>query len=398
MPKIIYPSDARDYLIKLYESGKLHRYLAGGSGYVLDARISPPIRGSVRKMSGVLYDKYICPWLSSWETSMFRPYIKNKKGNTDVFALYDRLTIAYPETVFKLLGKDYELARFNHYILVMKLSVPQLVPLMYQSKKFREWVYDLYDIVSSNVRMQISREQIACLILRGIIARCISVPTDVEYARNILLPYLDTKFLERNMGRIRMIYNVVSGDTAGNIKELTAKLNIRFGILVYPVYTPQDGVINMEIEHIEKLITEHSIQRLLISENDKPIRTLSFHIPVICGVGWQVVQLMEQLSALSQIKDLYYWGDCDVDGYRMLGKVRQYRPDILSVCMGYDVVLKVPVEYQVKDSRQGNAKHIDGLDSNETSGYLYVSKLNDRIEQEHIPPHIVEQEFLKHNI
>lgn len=126
------------------------------------------------------------------------------------------------------------------------------------------------------------------------------------------------------------------------------------------------------------------IQNLFIIENE--MTYLSF--PALVGglAIWGQGNQAQSLGQWRTLQDaqLYYWGDLDVQGLRILDGLRRYHPHVRSLLMGYETLLKY--EHWV----QGGKKDIynsspDFLTPSEQQAFNYLHTHTQRLEQEHIP-------------
>ena len=397
MSKIYYPEDVDNELERMFNSGKLYHYLPGGKKEgqaVFDKPVSSPIKG--RKSYSSMINT-ILPWRNRWEISRLCQHDiiwgthwlqSDKKG---IYSVYKRIQITSPAEVFRYIHKEQDLQTFLRYINEYHFP-KELKPLMYEVPSFREWVYGLSQFAQKIILEQKTKEWIASEILHGIIVRCQNVPDKKEFARNVFIPYLDTKFLERNMGKIRQVYNAVNDAPATNKEDLAEKLNIQFGIPVFTVFRNGE-IINLEETQMNEYFDKNPPHTLLLSENNVPVRSHDYKdIVVIGGMGYRVVELIQNMKWISRVKNVYYWGDMDKNGFNILNRVYDVLPRVQSVLMDVETIKNIFLDVMVKDvERTYDEANYKNLFSSEYNAFEYLKEHDLRIEQEHIPENVVQK-------
>lgn len=169
------------------------------------------------------------------------------------------------------------------------------------------------------------------------------------YLRELPIPEVDTKFIEKHKPILHELLNVVLSDEQrnGDIQDAQSHAFeqrfgfkfiepvIRFRILdrhhqlvkQYPylkdLSLPLSNFqsLNLEIESI--IITENKINGLAFPDIEEAI--------VIFGLGYGI----HSLANIQWFKDkaIYYWGDIDTHGFAMLSQLRSYYPQVKSLLM-----------------------------------------------------------------
>ena len=104
---------------------------------------------------------------------------------------------------------------------------------------------------------------------------------------------------------------------------------------------------------------------------------------VIFGSGYKVGILKD--TKWLKNKEIYYWGDIDIDGFAILSQIRGYFPQIKSIFMDkktFDKFKDFIVQY-----KQLNSKELKNLTYSEQNLYNMIE--NKRLEQEKIPFHYI---------
>lgn len=102
---------------------------------------------------------------------------------------------------------------------------------------------------------------------------------------------------------------------------------------------------------------------------------------VIFGLGYAVNLLAE--AACIQGRELYYWGDLDVDGLAILARLRQYYPQAKSILMDEETLARF-VDLVVHDPTKSTEKKLLLLTEAETELYHKLHDESLRLEQERI--------------
>ena len=137
--------------------------------------------------------------------------------------------------------------------------------------------------------------------------------------------------------------------------------------------------------------------KLLVVEN----KLSFFNVPDI-GIPlliiWGQGNACHELATVTWIheKSLLYWGDLDLDGFRILGRFRRHLPHTLSVCMDRDCY-DLYRGFAVAGNAPGLGKWFDNLDPSERQMAQYLAAHPDanRLEQERIESGYFAKRLLK---
>ena len=169
------------------------------------------------------------------------------------------------------------------------------------------------------------------------------------YLRQIDLPDIHTKFIERHKGLlielldIILPVDVIDLETTG-VKEFERRygfrskpVQVRFRLLD-PDLALQ-GLTDLAVPVLELAHLRLPVTTVFITEND--INGLAFpsiaKSMVIFGLGYGL-QALNEISWLNE-KAIYYWGDIDTHGFAMLDQMRQYFPHTESLLMNKKILL-----------------------------------------------------------
>lgn len=179
--------------------------------------------------------------------------------------------------------------------------------------------------------------------LLNIISYMKTNPRPGIYIRQLEIPGVDTKFIERHKSWITKLLNaVLPEDAIDQDAKGTAAFERRFGFRTKPLrirFRILDPTLSPKVLSDQEIRVEDfrrlSIDPKIIFIVENEITCLSFPpVPrgiVIFGRGYA-------LSALSQTpwmkdKPIWYWGDLDTNGFVMLDQIRGYFPQTISLLM-----------------------------------------------------------------
>jgi len=216
------------------------------------------------------------------------------------------------------------------------------------------------------------------------------------YTREITLEGVDTKFIQKYQKIIDIsLSHVLKAEPLNSLANFTfeQKYNlkyplpqVRFRILDESLYILGMSDVTLCIDEFKKL--KIGCENIYIVENK--ITTLSFlnlkNSMVVFGSGYGV-SILKDVKWLND-KNIYYWGDIDLDGYAILSQLRSYFPHVKSFLMdmkSFEMFEDIAVTYK----RVKPIKSLRNLKKSENDVYELLSKVsstnNTRIEQEKIP-------------
>ena len=228
-------------------------------------------------------------------------------------------------------------------------------------------------------------------------------PNSGLYLRQVDIHGVDTKFIEKRIGLIKELLNIILPTEA--INQCGTSFQERFGLNSEPKmirFRILDD--NWKIEGFEDLTVpvdqlgdfNAPVTRVFITEN----KTNFLCFPkvkdacVIFGGGYGV-DICKEVPWL-QNKDIYYWGDIDTHGLNILSNLRSFLPKVRSFLMTEEILLSHKEEWVSEEKPfTTTPKH---LTNDEYELYCKLSANhydeNIRLEQERIAFSYVE-EFLK---
>lgn len=168
------------------------------------------------------------------------------------------------------------------------------------------------------------------------------------YLRQLDIPGVDTKFIERRAGLLSELLERLLPPEAMDVGVPRADFERRFGLRTKPPRVHfrlldsrlhVQGLSDLSVTAEEFAGLSPPVERVFITENE--VNGLAFpDVPrslVIFGLGYSLERL-EEVSWLAS-KRLYYWGDIDTHGFAMLDRLRAAFPRALSMLMDRETLL-----------------------------------------------------------
>jgi hypothetical protein len=222
------------------------------------------------------------------------------------------------EQAWALLGEALAAARLTELVSRTAESCPSLVPwLVRRPIKGLELFYD-WDRLLATVAWIDSRD------VSGM------------YLRQVDVPGVDTKFLERHRGVLSELLDLQL--PAERIDPAGDGFEGRYGFRRKPGYvrfrqSVSAGFTEMTVRADELTAPPEGTVRVYVIENE--VTYLAFPLDdgeiVIFGGGYAASQL-ESLAWLSSL-DTVYWGDIDTHGFAILSRLRGHFPGLRSMLM-----------------------------------------------------------------
>ena len=216
------------------------------------------------------------------------------------------------------------------------------------------------------------------------------------YVRNLPIS-VHSKFIEDNQSILKilldfLIIEYVNTEERNFFKRYNLQIEkpsvkIRFldnDILLHPklsqmsVWISEFQVLNLDCERvivIENLTTFLSFPKL---SNSLALWGGGFAVSLLDDVDWL------------KSKELYYWGDIDVHGFKILSQFRTHYPKAKSILMDNNTLQKY---YENGKGGDFNVIPLDNLSTSELEVYEMVLENNFRLEQERIPLSAVKEVF-----
>lgn len=292
-------------------------------------------------------------------------------------SLPTKITIDSESDYLKLLNKKSEFSKFKTNIKLILSSIPQL----------EQWLIRYPQKVIENADNWEDILKVCHYFL--------TVPNPNLYLRELPIA-VHTKFIEENKSIINSLLETILPDET--IKAVDKNKNHIFEqkfSLKYEEPLVRMRILDKQVKIKNKfpvldLITPLSefeqiklnAKNCFITENKMNFLTLpnlqdSF---AIWGSGYGI----HMLKAVSWLCDrnIFYWGDIDTDGFKILSQFRGYFPQTISIMMDQSA-FKEFAEFAV-DVKPSLPENLLNLTSEEYSLYSFLCQQGKRLEQERI--------------
>ncbi|MBA2116096.1 Wadjet anti-phage system protein JetD domain-containing protein [Bremerella alba] len=291
----------------------------------------------------------------------------------------ERIEIESEEDFLQLIGKQKEFDSFKSAVRAIRDHYPQLIP----------WI-------RSHRRSFIAVTESLTGLL-SVIDYLVKNPRPNCFARELPLP-VDTKFVEREQKTLRPWLDLVLPPHA--IRADEEHFFRRFGVR----YAEPQIHVRFLDEHIRQIarspwaecsVPLHSLaqkplpgERVLLVENKINLLTLPpvANCIAIGGLGNSVTDL-RYVTWLNE-REVWYWGDIDVEGFEILSRLRVFLPETHSMMMDNFTV----TTWAGSIGGQGNLRRggtLRNLTTQESLAYQVCSEENLRVEQERLPQSFV---------
>jgi hypothetical protein len=299
-------------------------------------------------------------------------------------SLPKRISIDTEQDYLKLIKKEKEVRQFRLDIELIRIKVPGL----------KQWIclYPLKVIEHSDRWNELLK---VCQYFQHI-------PKPNLYIRELPIQ-VHTKFIEQNQRIIRSLLEaILPGEQLGavegekehifekrfslkyrepliRLRLLDRTLKAKHGFPATDFSLPISELNQLTLEGHDCLITENLMNFLTL-----PNLKNSF---AIFGSGY-AVQGLKFTQWLSSCQ-IFYWGDLDADGFKILSQLRSYFPQVISIMMDTKT-FETFREFSVSVS-EVNLENLQQLTSEEANLYNYLVLHSKRLEQERISQDYVDQ-------
>lgn len=292
-------------------------------------------------------------------------------------SLPKRISIETEKDYLKLIKKEQEFLRFKADVELIRREVPELDQWLCLNPLF---------IIKNSDRWH-KLLKVCQYFQRN--------PKPNLYIRELPIQ-VHTKFIEQNKDILRRLLEAIlpieqlsfiGGETEYVFEKrfalrhcepiirfriLDVTLKTRYGFLFLDIRTPISEFGQLRLESHRFLITENLTNFLTL-----PVLENSF---ALFGSGY-AIQSLKSVLWLSHCP-IFYWGDLDVDGFKILSQLRSYFPQTISVMMDIQT-FETFQEFAVSVSNKVSGT-LPYLTTEEQTLYAYLSLHGKRLEQEHI--------------
>jgi len=374
--------DKREILLKaekLYESGKLlSAFVEGDHLFPFMIKLKRITQRDIQEHFSLILKE-----AQSFETLPLKVVYKAYEfKSVGVQKLPTEIVFNSQEILLKFINKQHEFDLFvlnykkiTHRYSALKTVIVKKPKLVIENFSLWEKLLSVCDFFVSNPRPNI-------------------------YIRALAIKEVDTKFIEKNKAVIDTLLSIVLEDSTFD-KQIVSLSNYGFErkyFLKYPLPTVRFRILDKQL-HLSNLsdislpidefrVLSIVVKNVFIVENK--ITTLSFppieNSIVIFGSGYGV-KILKDVWWL-QDKNIYYWGDIDLDGFAILSQARGYFKQIKSLFMTDEVIEKFS-HFSVQADGKRGGKVLVNLTEEEQRIYERLENnfygKNFRLEQERIP-------------
>jgi hypothetical protein len=374
------PASVRARLRRQWDTGIVLTERASGLSFV---PVDLPIRGPAASELGARYAE-VTAWVREW-VNRAGPYALSTKvigaRRTGANEIPDRIRINTFDDLASFLGTSHQARRHSDLVELAKAVGPEI----------HSWVVDK---PMCALRHEADFDRLLACV------RWLADNVDRDrYLRQVDVTGVDTKFIERNRGSLSELMdlvtepaNRVAGDFVARYGFRDKPARVRIRVLDPRVSPFPVGMTDLELPADELASYPLDVDRVFLVENE--VTFLAFpsapRSMLIFGGGYAVSRT-GRLDWLREVP-LYYWGDIDTHGFRILDLLRSRFPNACSVLMDRATLLAHEAHWD-REPSPVNA-HLPHLTAHEAT--LYRDLVEDvfgpavRLEQERISYPLIE--------
>lgn len=297
-----------------------------------------------------------------------------KYGNQ---TLPNRITIDTEADYLKLINKQSEFIKFKVNVKLIRSAIPQLEQWLcsntQQVIKYADKWEDLLkvcDYFQNNPFPNLYIRELPIEVHTKFIEQNKSIITSLLEA--VLLPEYIQSSNKNNKRIFEQKFSLRYDEPLVRLRILDKQVPEKYNFPVSDLTTPLSEFKTINLKKYSCFITENKMNFLTL-----PYLKNSF---AIWGGGYKSL-VLKSVNWLSDCP-IFYWGDLDADGFKILAQLRGYFPQTVSVMMNRDTfdtfknfAVNVP---------QSKLEKLPNLTSEEYNLYSYISNYGKRLEQEHI--------------
>jgi hypothetical protein len=374
------PASIRARLRRQWDTGTALTERARGEAFV---PIDLPIRGPTASELGSRYAEVVA-WVREWAKRGDGCSITTKViGARRIGAneIPDRFRIETFDDLAGFLGTADQARRYGELLKLAKGVVPQIY----------SWVVD--KPMRSLAHEEMFGRLLACV-------RWLADNADRDlYLRQINVPGVDTKFIERHRAILSELVELVIEPANREARDFAVRYGfrdkparVRIRVLDADCSWLPTGITDVELRTDELASHPFDVERVFLVENEVTCLAFPF-VPrslLIFGGGYAV----SRAAGLHWLRDvpLYYWGDIDTHGFRILDLLRSRLPDVRSMLMDRATLLAHDAHWDREPSPVN--VHLEHLTPDEAA--LYRELVEDvygpavRLEQERVSYSLLE--------
>ena len=292
-------------------------------------------------------------------------------------SLPKRIYIDTEQDFLKLIKKEKEFLRFKANLSLILTEVPALYDwLCHNPLKIIEYGDRWKDLIK------------VCQYFQ-------ETPQPDLYIRELPIQ-IHTKFIEQNKGIIRsLLESIIPAENLQSVEDekenifekrfalkyreplirfrfLDKTLKIKYSFPASDISIPLSEFRQLNLKEHRFLMTENLMNFLTLPDLDNSI--------ALFGSGY-AIQSLKSVQWLTNCP-IFYWGDLDADGFKILSQLRSYFPQVVSVLM--DIKTFETFQGFAVTVLESSAENLPYLTSEEQILYFALASLKQRLEQEHI--------------
>ena len=318
--KLLMPDAVRELLARRYRS-RHREWLAGGGAWPLSISLGVPTEKNVVGDPGVVRG-WVEAW-SAWDGAAEVIWESRQWPRLGAQRVPTGLAVSSPEAVAAIVGESKRWSMATGRYRIMTERWPSLAQRSVLRSKFEmlanysaedfERLVSILDWLEHNLDSNL-------------------------YLRQLPVPGLDTKWVERRIAVVADLFRAVrGGDDASGIHELCGLRKppdrIRMRILCPDLRKAVGGLRDIEAPVEELAALAIAPAACLIVENLATGIAMPDMDGVVCIM--KLGNAVSMLDVLPWLKDIrvVYWGDIDTDGFAILNRARQILPQLQSALM-----------------------------------------------------------------
>ena len=235
------------------------------------------------------------------------------------------IVVPSADDALRLIGKKAETARFDRLAGDLLAEFPGL----------RDWV--------ARRPLEVLKRAEEWPKLTAILRYFRAHPRPGVYLRQLDIPGVDTKFVERRRGLVTELLDaVLPAEAIDPSASGAAAFNSRFGLSSRPVMVrfrildpalALQGLSDLTVPADQFAALGLAVEQVFITENE--INGLAFpshpRAVVVFGLGYG----LDRLAGVDWLKRArcWYWGDIDTHGFAILNRLRAHMPEVRSFLM-----------------------------------------------------------------
>ncbi len=309
--------------------------------------------------------------------------IKTKKLGEQLIP--DQILIETESDYLKLLKKEKEVKQFKQDLQLIITELPQLKDWLINNPlevvKYAQKWHDLLKVCHYFIKNPQPNLYIRELPIK--------VHTKfVETHKSILSSLLDfllpSELINSTETTFEKCFSLKYDETLIRVRILDQKLIIKYHLPFSDFTIPISQFQSLNWSNCNWLITENKMNFLTLPPLQNTV--------ALWGGGYKV-QILKSIDWLSQ-STIFYWGDLDVQGFKILAQLRSYFPHVISVMMEQEI-LNTFADFIGVDPKESQSENLANLTEAENNILSYLSLHKKRLEQEQISQNYVNNYLVK---